>query len=422
MAEGKAYMVLPAKLVIDGFLQSIIPSDDGRYIYAFLFASDDSLFKAMTAGNIPENPTVQHIVYDVKSGRKTVLAELPYLSSPSVQNWLPDGSGLYARLGEGDAAGGYILGLNGNIIKMPEMPAPRKMGNVIKVGGSFVVNSWVAGPSGYEDMKLHIYTADFASVRTFDLPEKTAPFVAPIPNQLAVYVRNDNGKFIGIDLVSGRLSEIQRPTSPTYVEPKFYISHNEKSPMLIGAQDWNSPLSPLSTLEERSKLGLPQSAPGDGFAVVTKEALTGGLLAGDRFVYHLHERGLFLSEIIEVDKALLEEHKNAAERTALLSKAKQVATGMMIYGADYDDQFPSIDDWTTKISPYVKNMEVMDGFVYMLGDKNLADIDDPANTVLGYIDCKDGRAVAYVDGHVKWEPRKTPPLLAEQKHIFGLLR
>jgi prepilin-type processing-associated H-X9-DG protein len=33
----------------------------------------------------------------------------------------------------------------------------------------------------------------------------------------------------------------------------------------------------------------------------------------------------------------------------------------------------------------------------------MLEVGDPTNTVLGYIQTDYGRAVAYLDGHVKWE-------------------
>lgn len=426
-AHGKAYMVLPAKLVVDGFLQNIIPSPDGRYIYAAVVAKEDSIFRAIATGNIPQDPTVQHILYDVKAGRKSVVAELPLESSPQFRAWLPDSSGLSFWIDEREEEadknrpGWYILWLNETSIKVPEMDLTRRMGEIIKVGNTYVVKTWSTGPENVEDFRLQIYSADFSSVRTIALPNDSHPFVSAIPNQMAVYYRNNDGKFIGVNLNTGQTSEIQRPAPPEFVKPMFEVSATEKRPILIGGYGWASSQMPIDPAAPRQPSNPLKALSSMDYAVVSKESQTGGLLADNKYVWHVKERGLFLSEILEVDKAILDQQRSAAERTELLNRAKQVATGMMIYGADHDGQFPPINNWTSNLSPYVKNLEVMEGFVYMLGNKNRSDIEDPANTVLGYIDGKDGRAVAYANGSVKWEPRNVPLLLAEPRHIAFVL-
>ncbi|MEZ5163466.1 MAG: hypothetical protein R2688_06890 [Fimbriimonadaceae bacterium] len=419
-------MVLPSKLAVDGFLQNIKPSPDGRYIYAALISQDDSIFKALATGQTPHNPIVQHVLYDVSAGRKTVIAEFPMETSPFAMNWLSDSSGLHTTVSDGENPGNYILWLNGRLSKIPGVIPPRVMGSIIKVGTVFVTNSWVRGPGGFEDLKLHVYSSDFSSSKTYDLPEKVHPFIDVVPNQMAVYVRNDSGTFIAINLMTGQFSEIHRPAPPAFVEPKFEVYVAEKMPLLIGRYGWNHVAPIVGSGSHQEETGTPlqkiSNSSSADYAVVAKDAYSGGLMEGDRFIWHAKERGLFISEIIEVDKNILQDSKDAAERTVLISNAKQVATGMMIYSSDYDGQFPPINNWTENLMPYMKNRDIMNGFVYMLGDKNFADITDPANTVLGYIEGKDGRAVDYVDGHVKWEPSKNPLLLAEQKHIAGVLR
>lgn len=95
----------------------------------------------------------------------------------------------------------------------------------------------------------------------------------------------------------------------------------------------------------------------------------------------------------------------AAEKARIISDAKQVATAMHIYAADYDDNLPSNNgDWMEALFPYTKNRQLFDGFVYTFGGGNLNDIKDPSTTELGYKEGPGGRAVAYADGHVRWIP------------------
>jgi hypothetical protein len=97
----------------------------------------------------------------------------------------------------------------------------------------------------------------------------------------------------------------------------------------------------------------------------------------------------------------------AAERAKVISDAKQVGTALHIYAADYDDMLPSnASDWMSALSPYLKNNSLMEGFVYTFGGGNLANMENPASTELGYKPGPGGRAVVYGDGHVKWIPDK----------------
>jgi len=44
------------------------------------------------------------------------------------------------------------------------------------------------------------------------------------------------------------------------------------------------------------------------------------------------------------------------------------------------------------------------GFSFALSGEKLSSITNPADTILGYVTGPGGRAIIYVDGHVKWEP------------------
>ena len=90
-----------------------------------------------------------------------------------------------------------------------------------------------------------------------------------------------------------------------------------------------------------------------------------------------------------------------------MSRAKMVATGMMIYGSDYDDCLPLANNWQDAVYPYMKNMDLMKGFNYLLSGQNMTEISNPAQTVLGIISTEYGEAVAYVDGHVVWRDAKS---------------
>ena len=102
--------------------------------------------------------------------------------------------------------------------------------------------------------------------------------------------------------------------------------------------------------------------------------------------------------------------RSAAERTVLLSNAKQVGLAFLLYASDMDDEFPANGaDWQEQIMPYLKNRDIMSGFVYSFKGGNATNVESPASTELGYISGAGGRAVVYVDGHAKWIPDPKNP-------------
>lgn len=100
----------------------------------------------------------------------------------------------------------------------------------------------------------------------------------------------------------------------------------------------------------------------------------------------------------------LEEFKKV-EKESAMRRAKQVALGMLMYAADYDDvAVPNDGIWQELIQPYCKNQSIFEGFQYTFGGGLITDVKDPASTELGYIAVTGGRVVAYLDGHVIFVP------------------
>lgn len=117
-------------------------------------------------------------------------------------------------------------------------------------------------------------------------------------------------------------------------------------------------------------------------------------------------------------------------RTACLSNIKQRALGMILYGSDYDDRFPSAATWMDQELPYTKNPDLACpelpkgeyGYAMLtsMSDKDLKKVDDPAKQVLMFEStltmanahsgietlCRPARHyetnnIGYADGHAK---------------------
>lgn len=134
---------------------------------------------------------------------------------------------------------------------------------------------------------------------------------------------------------------------------------------------------------------------------------TGGQLApnGDAIVFQ-SQNTLMAVPLLHVDKAVLQAARDAAKRMELLSKGKQIALATLMYAQDYDEVLPNGDDLVSKLTPYAKDASIFDGLSYTLSGGPLKDIESPAETELGFLAGPGGRAVIYVDGHVKWKSDK----------------
>lgn len=128
------------------------------------------------------------------------------------------------------------------------------------------------------------------------------------------------------------------------------------------------------------------------------------------------EKGAHMHPGAQSESARFNDAQTAAKQTQSLSNIKQMALGLLIYAADYDDLFPAAQ--STKavrfvIYPYVKNLDVFRSknpigsefnFNTALSGVSQVDIPDPVGTVLLYepIAWPDGtRVVAFADGHAK---------------------
>lgn len=95
----------------------------------------------------------------------------------------------------------------------------------------------------------------------------------------------------------------------------------------------------------------------------------------------------------------------AAKRQALISQAKQVVLAAIQYASDNDDRYPGKgENIHDLLMPYLQSRSFMEGFTYTFAGGPESGIAEPARTELGYVRGDGGRAIAYLDGHVRWEP------------------
>lgn len=137
---------------------------------------------------------------------------------------------------------------------------------------------------------------------------------------------------------------------------------------------------------------------------------------GNQVAYVAHG-DLFVSDLIERDARASE--KMAAgerlncdeERQIVQSDLKQIGLGIIQYVQDYDEKWPPAQGFKEGVMPYIKNESLFHfgdvQFTYIAPPgPSLADMDAPAETIIGEMDTPCGRNVLYADGHVKSFPKQ----------------
>ncbi len=133
-------------------------------------------------------------------------------------------------------------------------------------------------------------------------------------------------------------------------------------------------------------------------------SVNGALLLPDASAVLYRAGGvLYAVPILRMDKAVFLEARRRAQRITIISNAKQLGLGLMMYTQDYDEMYPSGEGINDKVNPYVKNESLFQNFVYTFGGGPMAGIDQPATTIIGYVTGPGGRANIFADGHVKWQ-------------------
>lgn len=122
----------------------------------------------------------------------------------------------------------------------------------------------------------------------------------------------------------------------------------------------------------------------------------------DRIAYVSKNR-LFSRDIAKIDLATFNKAMDEVSKREAIFRAKQVGLAILLYSTDSDDYLPLKAGFDEGVYPYLKNRDLLNGFVYLMDGQNVSKIDDPVKTEVGYISTKTGRIVVYVDGHVKFK-------------------
>lgn len=158
-------------------------------------------------------------------------------------------------------------------------------------------------------------------------------------------------------------------------------------------------------MTNRSQVDAKSKSPDVVF--VSSDAKLGSLSPNGNSVAYVHKGVAMVRPLARLPKQMYLDMKASAERGVAISNAKQAALALIMNASDEDDNLiANGENWRDKVMPYIKNRDILNAFTYTFGGGNMASIDKPAETEIGYVTGPGGRAVAYADGHVKWLPDK----------------
>ena len=200
-----------------------------------------------------------------------------------------------------------------------------------------------------------------------------------------------------LDTRNGSLTDL--PTKPKPLvqegEPSIRVFETKAGVGAGGA----APPVPVLWLESTDR--------GSTRAFLATEATKGLVAPNGKSVAYQSRGALWVTRLERMPRAAFEEGWQKAVQSRAINNAKQLGLGILMYANDNNETYPSSQDVASLIGPYLGGTSMCDGFVYVQDGGRLADIEAPAETVIGYLPAPGGRAVMYADGHVKWWP-ETP--------------
>jgi len=406
--KEKAWMLLSPKFVAEGECADMAWSHDGRFLLVNRTHMDvtpkfiqQSLSKSPNL--TPPNYLGEVIVFSLETGKSRVIQKYDAAKTRYQGRWLGTGSSIFFVLtsNEDVMSSGYISSADGDLRKL-------------NIGEDVNYVDFLSCPTRAE-MAVNVHSASkgimlmrFNSSGPVGSPVKTSSGSEPVgylkngneilftgyrkvasPASSDAKAKRQEAFFEAVNVLTG----VSRMSSKAEYQTLFEAEEPELSvdakPVQVDAK-----LKPLTPALFRAGDEIALIA-GDVTRAVPNRQMTG--------VAYCSQGMVFVRPMAEMPLAAYLEAKEAADRTVIISNAKQVALGLLLYGADNDDNLPSNQGkWQDLVYPYLKNRSLMDGFVMVFKGGNMLTVADPANTVMGYIPGKGGRAVAYVDGHVKW--------------------
>ncbi|MCW5937056.1 MAG: hypothetical protein KIT11_07110 [Fimbriimonadaceae bacterium] len=388
--EDKGYAVLPPKKV-GGPLVSRIAASNDRYV-VFWETPLASLEKVATIDQATASKAKTRLgVWDSTTDKVSYLGA--DLSVPMGQLELATNGpvllqGLPVEQEPGGRSRVRLVWLDHMTSKTLDV-GPAGGSSILSPSGKFLLQMTFEQDGGNPPVqKMSLYETARGTTIPIELP-KTSSFRvsgwAPNVDALVLTRPATSGsmasEFVRYDLASGTVTPVDR--EDLFPQPLLMLANLKRDVRTL----W------LQTSESKR--------PGER-AFIDAEAEEERLL-GQSWAVYLRQGSLYAAAIKVVDKALILEALAREARTEALLKAKQIGTGLIIYGLDNGEMLPDKSTFRQDLLPYLKSESILDGFVYTTQERNLSKIKEPSTFVLGYIEAGGMRAVLYADGHVKLE-------------------
>lgn len=129
---------------------------------------------------------------------------------------------------------------------------------------------------------------------------------------------------------------------------------------------------------------------------------------GDAVLYIAADGAAMVRSLVPVDIALVTQARETAFRTTLLHWGKQIGMAVRMFASDHDETLPAPGEFAESVAKYIgliseANEPWLELFQYTYAGGSLNGVDNPSETVLGYLPGPGGFAVLYADGHTKWQ-------------------
>jgi len=437
LTDKEAVGMLPARVVCPGMAKALYWSSDGSFLLvqrSDMSAMEDAV-RAFIETKVPPGPEAQprdeFVIYSMK-GNKTK-AVVP-IGGPDVRvndvNWLPGSSKFVVQYSETkrDDQTGVIrfesivamVSADGTARILQRTNEDRLLANFVSPTAPVVaVVDWVynhAGPNpdGAKALPppnntVTIYKGTEEPPKTLKLPADFSSFEWGADGHAYVITRKlltDQKKVITtwneMNLDTGAFTVL--PVAPKFVtkpiaknltvfDQRFKITNG-----VDAAKTENCVV--LQTLDKSDQKS----------AIATADGSRGELAPNNESLAYISQGIAMVRPLVHMAKDDFIKARNAAIRTELLSNVKQVGLALIMYCNDYDDNYPSNKgNWQSQVDPYLKNMDIMNGFVLTFPGGSATAIESPAETQLGFIPGPGGKAVVFTDGHAKWIPDPPHP-------------
>jgi hypothetical protein len=202
-----------------------------------------------------------------------------------------------------------------------------------------------------------------------------------------------------LDVVTGKTRQLDNPPPINVIDKETKVA---SSPGAVRLKEASSSLAEGTVSQRVRPLWLETPEASDQpRALVSADSSWSALSPKGDGVLYIANRSAWVAPLIRLSRSKFD----GLIRQAAMQDAKHVGLALAMYTQDYDEKFPLSDHFTGgAVYPYMKDKGVAEGFNYQYPGENLKDVQKPSEMSMGYISGPGGRAVVYVDGHVKWVP------------------